>query len=72
MKDMGTSRDKKMTEVPVVSYGNLSLTEGLISIARFLVGNLKKMRGVSIRPKGRQEENTDRIQKQNDRDHLIE
>jgi hypothetical protein len=45
------------------SYGNLSLTEALISIARFLVGNLKKIRRVSIRPKGRQEQHTDRIQK---------
>ena len=72
MIDMGTSRDKKMAEVPVVSYGNLSLTEALISIARFLVGNLKKIRGGSIQPKGRQEEHTDRIQKKNDRDHLIE
>ena len=72
MKDMGTSRDKKMAEVPVVSNGNLSLTEALISIARFLVGNLKKIRGGSIQPKGRQEEHTDRIQKKNDRDHLIE
>jgi hypothetical protein len=63
MKDRGTSRDKKMAEVPVVSYGNLSLTEGLISMVRFLVGNLKKMRGVSTQPKGRQEEDTDRTQK---------
>jgi hypothetical protein len=63
MINMGTSRDKKMAEVPVASYGNLSLTEALISIARFLVGNLKKIRGGSIQPKGRQEEHTDRIQK---------
>jgi hypothetical protein len=63
MIDMGTSRDKKMAEVPVASYGNLSLTEALISIARFLVGNLKKIRGDSIQPKGRQEEGKDRIQK---------
>jgi hypothetical protein len=52
-----------MAEVPVASYGNLSLTEALISIVRFLVGNLKKIRGGSIQPKGRQEEHTDRIQK---------
>ncbi len=58
---MGTSRDKKMDEVPVVSYGNLSLTEALISIGRFLVGNLKKIRGVSIRPKGKQEAGKDQI-----------
>ena len=63
MKDMGTTRDRKMAEVPVVSYGNLSLTEALISIARFLVGNLKKIRGGSIQPKGRKEEGKDRIQK---------
>jgi len=63
MIDMGTSRDKKMAEVPVASYGNLSLTEALISMARFLVGNLKKIRGGSIQPKGRQEEHTDQIQK---------
>jgi hypothetical protein len=63
MIDMGTSRDKKMAEVPVASYGNLSLTEALISIARFLVGNLKKIKGGSIQPKDRQEEHTDRIQK---------
>jgi len=33
---------------------------------------LKKIRGDSIQPKGRQEEGKDRIQKKNDRDHLIE
>jgi hypothetical protein len=63
MKDMGTTRNRKMAEVPVVSNRNLSLTEALISIARFLVGNLKKIRGGSIQPKGRQEEGKDRIQK---------
>jgi hypothetical protein len=63
MKDMGTPRDKKRAEVPGVSNGNLSLTEALISIARFLVGNLKKISGGSIQPKGRQEESKDRIRK---------
>ena len=71
MKNTATSRDKNMAEVPVVSYGNLSLTGALISIARFIVGNLKRIKGVSIRAKGRQEERTGHLQK-NDRGHLIE
>ncbi len=70
-KGMGTSRDKKMAEVPVVSYGDLSLTGALISIARFFVRNLKKIIGGSTRARGRQEERTGRFQK-NDRGHLIE
>ena len=71
MKDMGTPRDKKMAEVPVVSYGNLSLTEALISIARFLVWNLKKIRGVSIRRKGDKKRAKIEFRK-NDRDPLVE
>jgi len=59
-----------MVGILIVSHGRLA--EALISSVQFLVGNLKKIRGVSIRPKGRQEEHTDRIQKKNDRDHLIE
>jgi hypothetical protein len=51
MKNMATSRDNNMPEVPVVSYGDLSLTGALISIARCLFGILKKTRGVSIRRK---------------------
>ena len=71
MKDIGTSRDEEMAEAPVVSYGDLSLTGGLISITRFVVRNLKKIRGASMGAKGRQEEYTRRTQK-NDRGHLIE
>jgi hypothetical protein len=39
-------RERKMLEVPIVSYGDLSLTGGLISIFRFLVRSLKKIRRV--------------------------
>jgi len=59
-----------MVGILIVSHGRLA--EALISSVQFLVGNLQKIRGVSIWPKGRQEEHTDRIQKKNDRDHLIE
>jgi mannose/fructose-specific phosphotransferase system component IIA len=59
-----------MVGILIISHGWMA--EALTSIARFLVGNLKKIRGDSIQPKGRQEEGKDRIQKKNDRDHLIE
>jgi mannose/fructose-specific phosphotransferase system component IIA len=64
------NKELRMVGILIVSHGRLA--EALISSVQFLVGNLKKIRGVSIRPKGRQEEHTDRIQKKNDRDHLIE
>ena len=63
MKNIGTSRDKKMAESRSFHMEISVSLEALISIARFLVGNLKKIRGGSIQPKGRQEEGKDRIQK---------
>jgi PTS system mannose-specific IIA component len=46
--------------VLIVSHGKLA--EALIVSAQFLVGNLQKVKGVSIGPKDRKEEIKDRIQ----------
>jgi mannose/fructose-specific phosphotransferase system component IIA len=46
-----------MVGILIISHGRMA--EALISIARFLVGNLKKIRSGSIQPKGRQEEGKD-------------
>ena len=59
-ENMGTSsRDKNVAEVLIAPYGNLSLTGELICIFRFLIGILKKVRGLSILLNGRREEGKD-------------
>jgi PTS system mannose-specific IIA component len=50
-----------MVGILIVSHGRLA--EALISSVQFLVGNLKRVKGISIWPKDRKEEVEDRIQK---------
>ncbi len=50
-----------MIGILVVSHGRLA--EALISSVQFLVGNLKRIRGISIWPRDKKEEIQDRIQK---------
>ncbi|HSB05605.1 MAG TPA: PTS sugar transporter subunit IIA [Thermodesulfobacteriota bacterium] len=50
-----------MVGILVVSHGRLA--EALISSVEFLVGNLHRIKGVSIWPKDQGKEVTDRIQK---------
>jgi len=50
-----------MVGILVVSHGRLA--EALISSVQFLVGNLKKIKGISIWPRDGKEEVRDRIQK---------
>jgi len=50
-----------MVGILVVSHGRLS--EALISSVQFLVGNLQRVKGISIWPRERKEEIKDRIQK---------
>ncbi len=49
-----------MVGILVVSHGRLA--EALISSVRFLVGNLKRVKGICIWPRDRKEEVRDRIQ----------
>ena len=51
-----------MVGILIVSHGSLS--EALIASVEFLVGNLKRIRGVSIWPKDKEKEVRDRIQKE--------
>jgi len=51
-----------MVGILIVSHGRLA--EALISSVQFLVGNLQKIRGVSIWPKDKGKEVRDRIQKE--------
>lgn len=50
-----------MVGILVVSHGKLA--EALISSVQFLVGNLDRVKGISIWPRDRKEEVEDRIQK---------
>ncbi len=50
-----------MVGILVVSHGRLA--EALIFSVQFLVGNLKRVKGISIWPRDRKEEVRDRIQK---------
>jgi len=50
-----------MVGILVVSHGRLA--EALISSVQFLVGNLQRVKGISIWPRDRKEEVKDRIQK---------
>jgi PTS system mannose-specific IIA component len=50
-----------MVGILIISHGRLA--EALISSVQFLVGNLKRVKGISIWPKDRKEEVRDRIQK---------
>lgn len=50
-----------MVGILVVSHGRLA--EALISSVQFLVGNLKRIKAISIWPKERKEEVKDRLQK---------
>jgi PTS system mannose-specific IIA component len=50
-----------MVGILVVSHG--SLAEAFISSAQFLVGNLERVKGISVWPRDRKEEVKDRIQK---------
>jgi len=50
-----------MVGILIVSHGRLS--EALISSVQFLIGNLQKIKGISIWPKDRKEEVRDRIRK---------
>ena len=50
-----------MVGILVVSHGKLA--EALISSVQFLVGNLERIKGISIWPRDRKEEVKDRIQK---------
>ena len=51
-----------MVGILIVSHGRLA--KALISSVQFLVGNLQKIRGVSIWPKDKGKEVRDRIQKE--------
>jgi len=51
-----------MVGILIVSHGKLS--EALIASVEFLIGNLQRIRGVSIWPKDKEEEVRDRIQKE--------
>ena len=51
-----------MVGILIVSHGRLS--EALIASVEFLIGNLKRTRGVSIWPKDKEKEVRDRIQKE--------
>jgi len=50
-----------MVGILIVSHGKLA--EALISSVQFLVGNLQRVKGISIWPRDRKEEVKDRIQK---------
>ncbi len=50
-----------MIGILVVSHGRLA--EALISSVQFLVGNLKRVKGIAIWPKDKMKEVRDRIQK---------
>lgn len=50
-----------MVGILIISHGRLA--EALISSIRFLVGNLQKVRGVSIWPRDKENEVRDRIKK---------
>jgi PTS system mannose-specific IIA component len=62
-----------MVGILIVSHGRLA--EAFISSVQFLVGNLQKIRGVSIWPKDKGKEVRDRIQKEieevNDGDGVV-
>jgi len=51
-----------MVGILIVSHGRLS--EALIASVEFFIGNLKRIRGVSIWPKDKEKEVRDRIQKE--------
>jgi len=51
-----------MVGILIISHGKLA--EALISSVQFLVGNLQKIRGVSIWPREREEKVKDKIQKE--------
>jgi len=51
-----------MVGILIVSHGKLS--EALIASVEFLMGNLQRIRGVSIWPKDKEKEVRDRIQKE--------
>ena len=51
-----------MVGVLIISHGGLA--EALISATQFLVGNLRKVKGISIWPKDREKEVRERIQKE--------
>lgn len=50
-----------MVGILIVSHGRLA--EALIASVQFLIGNLQKIKGISIWPKDRKEEVRDRIRK---------
>ena len=50
-----------MVGILIVSHGKLA--EALIASVQFVIGNLQKIKGISIWPKDRKEEVRDRIQK---------
>jgi PTS system mannose-specific IIA component len=56
------NKELRMVGVLIVSHGGLA--EALISSVQFFVGNLQKIRGVSIWPKDKGKEVRDRIQKE--------
>jgi PTS system mannose-specific IIA component len=56
------NKELRMVGILIVSHGKLA--EALISSVQFLVGNLQKIRGVSIWPKDKGKEVRDRIQKE--------
>jgi mannose PTS system EIIA component len=51
-----------MVGILVISHGRLA--DALISSVQFIVGNLKRIKGVSIWPKDREKEIKDKIQKE--------
>jgi len=55
-------KELRMVGILIVSHGRLA--EALISSVQFLVGNLQKIRGVSIWPNDKGKEVRDRIQKE--------
>jgi PTS system mannose-specific IIA component len=56
------NKELRMVGILIVSHGRLA--EALISSVQFLVGNLQKIRGISIWPKNKGKEVRDRIQKE--------
>ena len=50
-----------MVGILIVSHGKLA--QALISSVQFIVGNLKRVKGVSIRPKDKEREIANRIQR---------
>jgi mannose PTS system EIIA component len=56
------NKELRMVGILIVSHGRMA--EALISSIQFLVGNLQKIRGISIWPRDKENEVRDRIKKE--------